>query len=130
MDHLKDFIALHTRWVDGRVEVLHYNRYVTLEDLKHHCCALYVCPRTGILRAQNGRRRRPKPPEDPDRKRLPDGTELRRLQGIWYHVELAPMPVEMRDRYRCYDQILRCSVGSATGEQLYSTYGRTDRYAI
>jgi hypothetical protein len=87
-DHIKDFVQLHPmaaarlwrgiglRWYQG----------------------LYVDPRDGLLKRTDrlawaeARVNRPAPPAPVDRVSLIEDRELRRLQGLWFEVRLAPLP--------------------------------------
>lgn len=91
-DHLKDFVAVTPRrvfegWRNRSGSGLWYQ-------------PLYVDPVTGLLcrtdrLPEEKARRRAKhhrPPEAPTRIELAPDRELRRINGLWYEVRLAPMP--------------------------------------
>ncbi len=92
-DHLKDFVAVTPRRVFGSG----CNR----SGSGLWCQPLYVDPMTGLLcrtdrLPEEKARRRAKhhrPPEAPTRIELAPDRELRLVNGFWYEVRLAPMPV-------------------------------------
>ena len=92
-DHLKDFVAVTPRRVFGGW----WSR--SRSGLWHQ--PLYVDPVTGLLcrtdrLPEEKARRRAKqhrPPEVPARIELAPDRELRLIEGLWYEVSLAPMPV-------------------------------------
>jgi hypothetical protein len=52
----------------------------------------YVCPRTGLLRLAPPLRKQKAVAPDPDRRVLGNDRELRRIDGVWYEVSVAPIP--------------------------------------
>jgi hypothetical protein len=98
-DHLHDFVAVKPRRVSAswRSRSLWYQPF-------------YVDPRTGLLRCtdqlpEEKRRRRIARQQRPaaiEWIALSDDRELRRLNGLWYEVELAPLPEPI---YRGYVEI-------------------------
>jgi hypothetical protein len=96
-DHIGDFVALdprpQVRWVYRRG-----GQWKRIEWLWYQ--PLYVDPRDGILKrtarhplAKAERRLEAgRPVAPPDRIALDDGREVRRVAGIWYEVQLAPLP--------------------------------------
>ena len=101
--------------------------------------ALYVHPRTGLLCKVEAEPRRRDVQQDPDLRVIDDNTQLHRIEGIWYRIDLAKlleplrrMPPNYRPNFRCYDVLLRRYVdedGNRFGI-LDRTYGRRDRYAV
>jgi hypothetical protein len=94
--HLSDFVAVNPRRLSGRWYLagggterwdrLWYQR-------------LYVDPMDGLLKrtdrlpeAKALRRARQRKPEPPDRIALTADRELRRIDGLWYEIALAPLP--------------------------------------
>lgn len=82
----------------------------------------YVEPDTGILREVCGRRKR-WPSRVPDRLEA-NGRHYRRIEGIWYEIDLAPIPP---GGIRFWDAVLRRSSPSA--RELHDVHGR-DAYAV
>lgn len=91
LEHVADYVHEHTFEEGGRLFVLgRFGGLHPIERDRWRRRALYVCPRTGLLReAPPVPRTAPKPP-DPDRRSLGKGRELRRLCGVWFEVELIP----------------------------------------
>jgi hypothetical protein len=96
-DHLRDFVAVKPRRVRAGW---------CCRDLWYH--PFYVDPSTGLLRRtdqlpEEKRRRRTarRPPPVPvERVALSGDRELRRLHGIWYEIQLAPLPEPVYRAYR------------------------------
>jgi hypothetical protein len=100
-DHLRDFVAVKPRRISagwrGTGRTLWYQ-------------PLYVDPVTGILRRtdrlpeekQRRRRARELRSGPVERVVLSDDRELRRLHGLWYEVQLAPLP---EPEYRSFREI-------------------------
>jgi hypothetical protein len=108
-DHLRDFVATRPRrgicaWYTPRGESLWHQ-------------PLYVDPRDGILkrtdrlpeakarRRRDAERSRRKPPTD--RIELSSARELRRVDGIWYEITLAPLP---RPEYRSFTELRKVAL--------------------
>lgn len=88
VDHLRDFVSVRTWEADGAIWTLEGWSGVQRVEARGRHAQFYVCPRTGLL--LEAPRRRPQPPKpDPDRRILDRSTELRRLAGVWYLVQLA-----------------------------------------
>lgn len=97
--HLADFVAVRVSVIDGR---LHWQKRwgepAPLAD--RWAPRLYVDPSTGLLRHNRERehvRRQEREAlaarqRTPDRIALSSVRQLHRLRGIWYDVELAPIP--------------------------------------
>ncbi|KRA75861.1 hypothetical protein ASD78_07830 [Lysobacter sp. Root667] len=111
-EHLEDFVALRVQALDG---ALHYERgYGGLQRLDRSWAPkLYVDPVSGLLlinhagiqarreaKREYARARRAQP--EVDVRALDEFHQLRRIDGIWYEVELAelPRPVAVVDRHR------------------------------
>lgn len=82
----------------------------------------YVDPKTGLLGENVSQRppwRRPRPP-NPDRIEIDSSREYRRLDGIWYELELATPPLDRP----VYDFSFRRTTDQLTPTQLREFYGR------
>ena len=127
-DHLKDMVEENTVLVDGRPHHPTLYGRQTLITVSHQR-GFYVCPQTGTLRmATVGERRRPPGKEHPDVRRLDDAHEVRRIEGVWYLITLAPVPAPGSERARCRDVVLGALLGEIDEARLHRTYGRRDRY--
>jgi hypothetical protein len=94
--HIDDFIAIRVREKDGKLMA------AGLGDPRElYCQEMYVDPRTGIIREhRQGRRwlsaaewRKQRGEEIAARRRVVnERTLLLRIDGIWYRVEIAPLP--------------------------------------
>ena len=102
-DHLSDFVAVQPRRID------HGWRSFGARTLWWQ--PLYVDPVTGLLcrtdqlPEEKARRRRVAqriPLPQSERIPLADDRELRRLRGLWYEVQLAPLP---KPEYRAYQEV-------------------------
>lgn len=91
----------------------------------------YVCPRTGLLRERRlRRRRRPLTEPVPDRRWDGPRTQLRRIEGIWYALGLAPVPDRLEPGLARRDHFLARPLAELRGrpELLLEAYGRRDVY--
>jgi hypothetical protein len=96
--HLADFVAVRVSVIDGRLHgQTRWGEPTPLAD--RWAPALYVDPSTGLLRlnreCQQARRQKARQATKapaPDRVELAPLRQLHRLHGIWYDVELAPIP--------------------------------------
>jgi hypothetical protein len=97
-DHIRDFVAIKPRRVSRT-----YFTYPTGEKERRERLwyqPLYVDERDGILKRTDRlpevktrkRRERQRPSPPPDRLALGPDRELRRIEGFWYELRLAPMP--------------------------------------
>jgi hypothetical protein len=93
--HIEDFIAIKVREKDGKLIA------VSRGEPRELWYKLYVDPRTGIIREhRRGRRwrkaaerRKQREEEIATRRRaINERTLLLRIDGIWYRVEVAPLP--------------------------------------
>jgi hypothetical protein len=100
-------------------EVLGYVRRPSFPGL---VCRFYVDPRNGLLRenTEHRHRRRTKLAVESDRITVDDTHEYRRIDGIWYELELSPIASVMS----FYDMALRRSGPEVTVEELVRFYGR------
>jgi hypothetical protein len=110
-DHLSDFVAVKPRRLSGRG----YLAAVGTErrDRLWHQ-PLYVDPQDGLLKrtdrlpeAKALRRARSRKPEPPDRIVLAAERELRRIDGLWYEVALAPLP---EPEYRTFVEVRKLAL--------------------
>lgn len=129
-DHVKDLVALHVVERDGE---LFANRWGDLRSiLAFRNEALYVCPRTGLLRLARraGRRPRVRAPPPPPLARWMDASRAHiKLSGSWFEVTAARIP---RDT-AAWDVALRRYLPADVSERnalLRTTYGRTDVYGV
>ena len=93
-DHIEDFVAIRTSIVNG--EVVIHSKYGSPRLLHRDSTELYVDPVTGILRRNEKRLTRhqerklwkaKKAAEEASRIHVAkDGTEYRKVDGIWYEV--------------------------------------------
>src|SRR5712691_4295248 len=93
-DHLRDFVAVKPRRQSGALYCTQGGKE-RRDRLWYQ--PLYVDPRDGLLKrtdrlpeAKTARRARKRAPEAPDRIALAGDRELRRIDGLWYEVTLAP----------------------------------------
>jgi len=147
-EHLRDFVAVDVLEIGGRLCVAReWGGVVALADSR---CDLYVDPRNGCLMrneeaaADRARRRREyvlgvRAREAGWRegvRRIDDTIQLHRVDGIWYRVELAPVPPPRPSKRKpgasvpvpAFDALLRDQVGSCAGKRC-GLYGRCDVYA-
>jgi len=151
--HIEDFVATRTRRVDG---VLYYhqdwNGPTPLDEGLGRSRSLYVDPDTGLLRryeAVAARRRieraahreamaRARSDAREDRRVLDDDTQLHRIDGVWYRVQLRALATACageRDALRNVPA-LECPRGhdgrDRSGRALRANltlFGRADVYA-
>ena len=95
LDHLRDYVHEHVR-VHGR-DVLVENDIGWWGPKgplvsRGSYWSFYVCPRTGLLRLAPPLRKQKAVAPDPDRRVLGSDRELRRIDGVWYEVSVAPIP--------------------------------------
>jgi len=90
----------------------------------------YVDPKTGLLRENPKYRQRfsheAKPAERLDRVSIDAGREYRLLEGIWYEIELAPLPVGAQ----VYDMAMRQRSSEISPEERARFYGGRPVYAV
>jgi hypothetical protein len=119
LDHLADHVDENVR-VEGRtVLALGYRGYQPLQSIGGRL-RFYVCPRSALLRLAPvvPRKGRGEEAEDPDRRRLSQLRELRRVGGVWYELELAPIPRVSDARAMCFDVVERRRLDKATLAEL------------
>src|SRR5687767_13668540 len=89
---------------------------------------MYVDPHTGLLRVTKQRpRRRWKAREPEGYVRIDAGRCCKRIDGLWYEVELRPVP-KVGDRCDVFDVVLKKS-GPFSRDELHECYGR-EVYAV
>jgi len=141
LEHVSQYVAVHTRLVDGAIVEVGAGVF----GIGSLWQPLYVHPRTGLLlrnphkiswRTQYRKRLR-----KADRERaavwreLSPTRQLRRLNGSWFEVEIAPLPpspetvwdVLRRCRVTRIERRIRHAMGDRDAEQLY---GRAAVYAV
>lgn len=146
--HLRDFVEIDVYESDGRLYAI--RRWRGTAPLAESYCDLYVDPRNGCLMRNEAafaaRMRR----RDEHRLavharqagwregvRVVDGdVQLHRLDGIWYRIELAPVPKPRPSKRkagvslpgRAFDAVLHAQVGECASKRL-NLYGRCGAYA-
>jgi hypothetical protein len=132
LDHLRDYVVQDVRIVGSTVEYIRYRWPGRLETVGMRF-RFYVDPDTRALRLAPTapRKRRRKNEADPDRRVLSRERELRRIQGIWYAIEVAPIPHGEGTPAPCFDVLERCApAGPPFGAQASkNVLWRTNRYA-
>lgn len=110
-DHISDFVAVKPRRRAGTVYIAGggKERYDRLWYQR-----LYVDPDDGLLKrtdrlpeAKALHRARRRKPEPPARIALAGDRELRRIDGLWYEIMLAPLP---EPKYRAFDEVRRAAL--------------------
>jgi hypothetical protein len=112
LDHLRDFVEVHVRLENGiaiATDGLWRGRPV-------NSSRLYVCPRTGILRAIKRR----EPHRDRNRITVKKFLQYHRIEGIWHEVALRPVPA---DAVGCWDAVLNKCVAHVRPAEAISKYG-------
>ena len=70
----------------------------------------------------------------PDIVKIDERTDARRIDGIWYHITFAKVPLESAARTACYDVVLREWITErwvcGRGGSLERAHGRSEEYAI
>ncbi|QWP78196.1 hypothetical protein J5226_07305 [Lysobacter sp. K5869] len=147
--HLNDFVETDVHCREGGFYVLRYWRgMIALADSP---CDLYVDPRNGCLMrndaafAERARRRREHRLAVHARNAgwregvrvIDEYVQLHRFDGIWYRLELAPVPPPRRSKRkpdalvptRAFDAVMHAQVGSCEGKRC-GLYGRCGVYAL
>jgi hypothetical protein len=98
--HIDSFVERETRWLDGEVFVMQRWPHA-LVPVRESRATLYVHPSTGILGVNKHRVSNRKQKEltrlAEEKMRaatcrvLSDHADLRKIEGVWYHVTMAPM---------------------------------------
>ena len=120
LDHLDDFVEMHVRLVDGQPFAI---GSCGERQVRPH--QLYVCPKTGLLRAVKQKQR------VRECKRIDVSKQLQyhRISGIWHEVVLRSIP---QDAERCFDAVLGKPVaqflrGEATSKYGFAAYALSKR---
>jgi hypothetical protein len=133
LDHLRDYVVLHDVRISGNAaEVRGPYGYLKLESWGSRS-SFYVHPDTGVLcLAPNAsRKRRAEAAVDPDRLVVSRDRELRRLEGIWYEIAVAPIPRDPFARAASFDVVERTALDGRAYDRGGATniLWRTGRYA-
>lgn len=100
-DHIPDIVEIAAIEIDG--VACHGVGYRLGRPLvASHWMELYVCPRTGLLRKIKPPRAKPQPAMPVDRVPVDATREYRRIDGVWYELNLRPITPEThteRDMY-------------------------------
>jgi len=134
-DHVSDFVLTDVREVDGRL--VRIDGYL-MWDVEYYPTTrwrmLYVCPRSGLLKAARRRpctwERRGKgaPRAADDTLRFDENVHYQRIDGIWYALELEDVPLGLEDRRSRRDAVLRAPLSIIQAEALRAVTGSPDRY--
>lgn len=99
-EHLYDYVAVKTRVGEkGQVEV--WRNYRGWTHVSEAWQEYYVCPKSGMLRRVNKASKRTQQRQREIEKEkakleikreLPDGSELHKIDDVWYHVVFAKVP--------------------------------------
>lgn len=118
LDHIKDYVVMHVITIDGVLcRGSGYGTGTPIDCGKW--VRLYVCPRTGLLR-ETKRREPQKAPAAPVERIVISATrEYRRLNGVWYEVELQPRAGAQAYR----DEVFKTPVGEVTPATAIRTDG-------
>ena len=138
LQHLTQFVATHTRVVDGMLIDVSAERFSTGRVWQ----PLYVDPRTGLLRRNpeklawlvqcRERARAADRERDARWRKLSPTTQLHRLNGEWFEVAVAPLPSPPATRW---DAVRRCHVArsarySSDDLDTIELYGEAGLYAV
>ena len=131
LQHLADFVVEHVEIVDGAPHGRVWGRSAPIVA-RWRGTPLWVCPRTGLLRAPPVFK--PPPPRFGAALRLSTRAELREVEGALRFVELRPIPATNAARLRCFDVLLARTLHPDLFEdhtrRFDRTFGRGDAYAI
>jgi hypothetical protein len=132
LDHLRDYVVENVRVVGSTVQYIRYRWHPPLESVGMRF-RFYVDPDTRelCLAPVVSRKRRGKDEGDQDRRVLSRDRELRRIQGVWYEIEVAPIPPEPSARAACFDVVERTTLdgGAYKDGAGANVLWRTARYA-
>jgi hypothetical protein len=132
LDRLKDLVATTVVIIDGKPHrpagsSADRSQFQPLRGTKWD--SLYVCPQTGALRLVE-RAAEPTRRRDPDVRPASPLSQYRRINGVWYFVELAFIPSMCGASSSHYDVLLHSPVADIPGETIRKMYGSYDRYAV
>jgi hypothetical protein len=131
LDHLREYVAKDVRIEGTTVKYIRYKE----EILQSHGTRFrfYVHPHTRKLcqAPLAPRKGRSKNEARPDRRVLSFERELRRIDGIWYEIEVAPVPRDPSARAACFDVVERTSLDGGRYDVMTRTNDlwKTGRYA-
>jgi hypothetical protein len=132
LDHLRDYVVENVRIVGSTVQYIRHHWYQPLESVGMRF-RFYVAPGTRELcLAPVVSRKRPKKDEtDPDRRILSRDRELRRIHGVWYEIDVAPIPRDPSARAACFDVLERTTLdgGAYDARTRENVLWQTARYA-
>jgi hypothetical protein len=129
LDHLRGYVVENVRVVEGVVEYVRHRWLGRLES-RGMRFRFYVDPDTRrLVLAPAARRTGPhwKDRPDPDRRVLSAEQELRRIEGVWYAVDVAPIPDGHGAPPECFDVLERCAPADPRGSK--NVLWQTNRYA-
>lgn len=132
LDHVGSLVATSVLMIDGRPHrptegnVERY-RFQPLNGSKWD--SLYVCPTTGLLKSVE-RTEEPLRRTNPDVRPIGPLSQYRRINGIWYLVELAFIPSIVSTLGDHYDVLLHAPLAHLSCDDLKKMYGSYDRYAV
>jgi hypothetical protein len=133
LDHLRDYVVENVRIVGTTVQYIRYHWYQPLESVGMRF-RFYVDPDTRelCLAPVASRKRKVKEEADLDRRVLSADRELRRIHGVWYEVEVAPIPRDPSARATCFDVLERTTLdgGSYNAGARVNLLWQTARYAV
>ena len=92
--------------------------------------SLYVCPYSGLLRSVGSPEREPQRRQDRDIRPAGPLSQYRRINGMWYFVELSFIPSLVGAQAGHYDVLLHTPVMDISSETLRKMYGCYDKYAV
>lgn len=133
LDHVRDMVYTHVVEADGTL--YEHGRWGVraLPEYWRRWAPVYVCPRTGVLKRVPVT---PKvtPPQERDVVPIDADGQYRRIDGVWYHITLSPVPEAIRYDDKTWDVVLGRYLRDLgplyTREaRLREQYGRRDRYA-
>jgi len=147
-EHLHDFVEMHVHESEDRLYAIRrWRGSIALAD-SH--CDLYVDPRNGCLMRNEAAFVRRVRKRDEHRlavharqagwregvRVVDDQLQLHRLDGIWYRIELAPVPAPGRSKRkpavevsaRAFDAVLHAQIGECKNKR-WNLYGRCGVYA-
>ncbi|SDE11750.1 hypothetical protein SAMN05428966_10734 [Massilia sp. PDC64] len=138
LQHIRDFVAIDTHWVEGKVVIRNRTWWQSKEvALEEADVGLFVHPRTGILlrnrhfvswdRRKRHMREQAQAQEYLDRRDIDENRQLRRIDGIWYEVTLSQLPMP---RVLANDIVYDACWDAVRREWVSRQHGDADTYAI
>lgn len=132
MEHVRQYVWTST-WFDEDGELWGMSGHGGLGRVAAwgRTPAFYVHPRTGLLqRLPNVARKKKKDSPDPNvRTVVPDRFQHRRIEGVWFEVELAPLPVHPQITWRLGPPVWDVVARRAVRNRM-STYGDPEPMAV